>query len=110
MTHALPSTTLRYLTLLAIVAMAGCSGGDGAKPTRTQSSAARPSILLVTLDTTRADAMGPDARGVSTPSFNALAARGTQFTGAYATAPETLPSHSSMMTGLYYPHEDLHVL
>ena len=34
----------------------------------------RPSILFVTLDTTRADAAGPEAVGVSTPSFNALAA------------------------------------
>ncbi len=61
----------------------------------------RPSILLVTLDTTRADAIGPEARGVDTPAFNALAARGRRFRQAYATAPETLPSHSSMMTGLY---------
>jgi arylsulfatase A-like enzyme len=60
-----------------------------------------PSILLVTLDTTRADAIGPDARGLDTPGFNALVARGRRFRQAYATAPETLPSHSSMMTGLY---------
>ena len=58
--------------------------------------AQRPSILLVTLDTTRADAIGPD-----TPSFNALASRGTRFEYAYATVPQTLPSHASMMTGLY---------
>jgi choline-sulfatase len=63
--------------------------------------AAIPSILLVTLDTTRADAIGPDARGVETPAFNALAARGLRFTRAYSTAPETLPSHASMLTGLY---------
>jgi choline-sulfatase len=56
----------------------------------------RPSILLVTLDTTRADAIGP-----STPSINALAARGRSYTYAYATVPQTLPSHASMMTGLY---------
>ena len=62
---------------------------------------ARPSILLVTLDTTRADSIGPDARGVSTPAFNALAARGVRFRQAYATTPQTLPSHTSMMTGLY---------
>lgn len=54
------------------------------------------SILLVTLDTTRADAIGP-----ATPNFNALAARGRSFTQAYATVPQTLPSHCSMLTGLY---------
>ena len=102
------STTLRYLSLLALLAMGGCSGSDSPGATQTQSSATRPSILLVTLDTTRADAIGPDARGVSTPSFNALAARGARFTRAYATAPETLPSHSSMMTGLYPAGHGIH--
>jgi tetratricopeptide (TPR) repeat protein len=108
MNHILHPRSLRYLALLAVIAMAGCSGGDGANATRTESSAGRPSILLVTLDTTRADAMGPDAGGVSTPSFNALAARGTRFTRAYATAPETLPSHSSLMTGLYPAGHGIH--
>jgi tetratricopeptide (TPR) repeat protein len=56
----------------------------------------RASILLVTLDTTRADAIGND-----TPSINALARRGVVFTQAYATVPQTLPSHASMFTGLY---------
>ncbi len=63
--------------------------------------APRPSILLVTLDTTRFDSIGPDARNVQTPAFNALAARGSRFVQAYATAPQTLPSHTSMLTGLY---------
>jgi arylsulfatase A-like enzyme/thioredoxin-like negative regulator of GroEL len=60
-----------------------------------------PSILLITLDTTRADAVGPEAAGIQTPAFNALASRGLRFRQAYATVPETLPSHTSMMTGLY---------
>jgi len=55
-----------------------------------------PSILLITLDTTRADAIG-----AATPAFNALAARGMRFTQAYSTTPQTLPSHGSMLTGLY---------
>jgi arylsulfatase A-like enzyme/tetratricopeptide (TPR) repeat protein len=68
----------------------------------------RPSILLVTLDTTRAEAIGPDARGIDTPAFNALAARGLRFRQAYASAPETLPSHASMMTGLYPAGHGVH--
>ena len=71
-------------------------------------SAPRPSILLLTLDTTRADALGPDAVGVSTPAFNAIAARGRRFLQAYATVPETLPSHASMMTGLYPAGHGVH--
>lgn len=70
--------------------------------------AARPSILLVTLDTTRADAIGPEAKGIDTPAFNALAARGTRFRYAYATAPQTLPSHASMMTGFYPGGHGIH--
>ena len=66
------------------------------------------SILLVTLDTTRADAIGPEARDVQTPAFNALVKRGMRFTQAYATVPETLPSHASMMTGLYPAGHGIH--
>ncbi len=50
----------------------------------------------MTLDTTRADAIGAD-----TPSFNEIAKQGLRFTYAYATVPQTLPSHTSMLTGLY---------
>ena len=52
--------------------------------------------------------MGPEARGIETPAFNALARRGLRFRQAYATVPETLPSHSSMMTGLYPAGHGLH--
>lgn len=65
-------------------------------------------MLLITLDTTRADAIGPQASGVSTPGFNALVARGRWFRQAYSTVPETLPSHISMMTGLYPAGHGVH--
>jgi choline-sulfatase len=68
----------------------------------------RPSLLLVTLDTTRADAIGPGARGVDTPAFCALAARGRLYRQAYATVPETLPSHASILTGLYPAGHGVH--
>lgn len=64
---------------------------------------ARPNILVVTLDTTRFDAMG-----AHTPAFQALAARGLQFRWAYATVPQTLPSHASMFTGLYPAGHGVH--
>jgi choline-sulfatase len=94
------------LPIAVAAALAGCSNTspDRGAPL----PAARPSILLVTLDTTRADAIGPDARGIDTPAFNALAARGRRFRQAYATVPETLPSHSSMMTGLYPAGHGVH--
>jgi choline-sulfatase len=62
----------------------------------------------VTLDTTRADAIGPEARGIDTPAFDALAGRGRRFRQAYTTVPETLPSHSSMLTGLYPAGHGVH--
>ena len=52
--------------------------------------------------------MGPDAVGVQTPAFNAVAQRGLRFRQAYATVPQTLPSHSSMMTGLYPAAHGVH--
>ena len=91
---------VRICLLASLLAVSAC-GGAPSSGTPSTAPPARPSILLVTLDTTRADAIGPEARGVDTPAFNALAARGRRFRQAYATAPETLPSHTSMMTGLY---------
>ncbi len=74
--------------------LAACRGAEA--PVPPAAVAERPSILLVTLDTTRADAIGE-----ATPSFNALAARGRRFAFAYAAVPQTLPSHASILTGLY---------
>lgn len=88
------------LALAGVLLFGACGRAHEPASTSAPGSATRPSILLVTLDTTRADAIGPEARDVATPAFNALAARGRRFRHAYATAPETLPSHSSMMTGL----------
>ncbi|MDQ6801126.1 MAG: sulfatase-like hydrolase/transferase [Acidobacteriota bacterium] len=64
----------------------------------------RPSILLITLDTTRADAMRPDVA----PNFNALAARGLRFNQAYTPVPQTLAAHCSIMTGLYPAGHGVH--
>jgi choline-sulfatase len=89
--------------------VAACRGNSAPSSAGSPTAAApRPSILLVTLDTTRADVVGPDAIGVETPAFNALAARGLRFRRAYATVPETLPSHTSLMTGLYPAGHAIH--
>ncbi len=69
-----------------------------------------PDIVLVSLDTTRADALdddgglvhalGRDGLPPVTPTLTALAARGTRFEMALAHAPTTLSSHASVFTGL----------
>jgi len=62
----------------------------------------RPNILLITLDTTRADRIGCYGyQQALTPTLDALAAEGVLFERAYVTAPLTLPSHASLFTGLY---------
>jgi predicted AlkP superfamily pyrophosphatase or phosphodiesterase len=61
-------------------------------------------VVLITIDTLRADRVGAYGWAAArTPALDALAARGIRFTRAFATAPITLPSHASLLTGLYPP-------
>jgi arylsulfatase A-like enzyme/tetratricopeptide (TPR) repeat protein len=65
-------------------------------------AASSQNVLLITLDTTRADHLGcygyAEAR---TPYLDALAREGVRFDRAYAPVPLTLPSHVSLLSGLY---------
>jgi arylsulfatase A-like enzyme/Flp pilus assembly protein TadD len=65
-----------------------------------------PDILLVTIDTLRADALGfAGNRQAATPVLDRLAVQGRVFTGAHAHNVVTLPSHANILTGLYpYQH------
>jgi arylsulfatase A-like enzyme/Flp pilus assembly protein TadD len=58
-------------------------------------------ILLVTIDTLRADHLGYAGHDVETPNLDALSREGVNFTQAVSAAPLTLPSHSTILTGLY---------
>lgn len=66
--------------------------------------ASPPNLVLITLDTTRADHLGawgwPHAQ---TPHLDALAARGTRFARCDTAAPITLPSHATILSGLFPP-------
>jgi choline-sulfatase len=97
----------RVFTCAAVLLLWAC-GRDEAPVPSPAAAVPRPSILLVTLDTTRADAIGPEASGIETMAFNALATRGRRYRQAYATAPETLPSHASLLTGLYPGGHGIH--
>lgn len=72
------------------------------KPLRGSAASRRraggPPVLLISLDTLRADALGP-----STPALAAFAARAESWSPHYATASWTKPSHASLLTG--YPVE-----
>ncbi|HEV2856079.1 MAG TPA: sulfatase-like hydrolase/transferase [Thermoanaerobaculia bacterium] len=93
------------LALLALAA--GCQGRE----TSSTSSTVAPSregadVVLVTIDTLRADAVGFAGNPrVETPTLDRLAAAGKVFDGAHAHNVVTLPSHANILTGLYpYQH------
>src|SRR5262245_20640377 len=79
----------------------GCTPGDRLPSARPPS---RPNLVLVTLDTTRADRLGcyGDAQA-ETRRLDGLAREGALVERAIAPAPTTLPSHASLLTGLYPP-------
>jgi arylsulfatase A-like enzyme/Tfp pilus assembly protein PilF len=59
-------------------------------------------ILLITLDTTRADRIGSYGyERAETPNLDQLAFNGVRFANTYCQVPLTLPSHCSLMTGTY---------
>jgi arylsulfatase A-like enzyme/cytochrome c-type biogenesis protein CcmH/NrfG len=62
------------------------------------------SVLLITIDTLRADRLGFAGYGpAETPNLDRLAEEGIVFEGAIAAGPVTLPSHATILTGLYPP-------
>ena len=68
-------------------------------------AAAPPNLLLITIDTLRADHLGAYGRkDARTPNLDALAAKSVLFEQAICAAPLTLPSHTSLLTGRYPYH------
>lgn len=61
--------------------------------------AGAPNVLLVTLDTTRADHLGAYGHAIDTPAFDRIAKEGALFLDASAVAAVTGPSHASMLSG-----------
>lgn len=78
--------THRFRWILAgALVLSRCAPEDSRRPS---------SVVLVTIDTLRADHVG-----TGTPHLEALAREGALFTNAVAQSPLTLPSHSSILTG-----------
>jgi len=62
----------------------------------------KPNVLVVTIDTLRADHVGCYGyKQVKTPNIDSLCADGVVFRNAYTPVPITLPSHSVIFTGTY---------
>jgi arylsulfatase A-like enzyme len=103
------------IAFVALGAMGACdrsqggrSGASGSLPgvapaasEPTASSARARDVILITLDTFRADRLGCHGHeGGLTPNLDRIAAEGTRFAHAMAPMPCTAPSHASLFTGL----------
>ncbi len=101
---------------IAVLGVVGCQGGDspdddqassdvgGASGEAASTSIGGPdfNVLLVSVDTTRADYLGCYGHPLSkTPNIDRFASQGTRFAQCISSAPLTLPSHSTMLTGSY---------
>ncbi len=102
------------MTFLAALLLA-CSGPEAPQPPGSLQpiqapvsapvEAPRPPVVIITLDTTRADRIGCYGYELAeTPAIDALAARGTRFDRAYTPVPLTIPAHASLFTGLLPSH------
>ena len=88
-----PGVPYRLALALAAACLGGCAGGVADE---------RLDVVLITLDTTRADHLGCYGHdGIETPYIDALAASGTRYENAFTPVPITLPAHTSIFTGTY---------
>ena len=90
------------LSIAAFAILCSCNRKSAPPGEGAGAAASRPrNLLLVTIDTLRADRLGCYGYAqVETPNLDRLARRGALFENAVAQAPLTAPSHASMMTGL----------
>ncbi len=99
--------TRRLTPLLALLLTLGSACAREQADVRPE---VRPNVLLVTLDTSRADHFGAYGYELdTTPHFDRLAADGVKFTQAIAQASLTMVSHASFFTGQYPPGHGLRV-
>jgi arylsulfatase A-like enzyme/Flp pilus assembly protein TadD len=90
--------------LVLLILAATVAGACSKKPSPPVSRGVAKNVLLITIDTLRADHVGAYGyRRARTPRLDGLAARGARFDRAFAAAPITLVSHASLLTGLYPP-------
>jgi choline-sulfatase len=93
------SSIARWILLIAVF----CATSQLlAAPQRAAAARARPNIILITIDTLRADHVGCyGAANVKTPTMNSLAKDGILFEHAFSQVPLTWPSHAAVLTGTY---------
>jgi hypothetical protein len=101
--------------LAALTCLGGCSKENASGPETRCADVFRPNgwchgaaqgfnLLLITLDTTRADRIGCYGYDrAATPAIDALAHTGVRFADTVVSTPVTLPSHATILTGMYPP-------
>ena len=68
-----------------------------------------PNVILITIDTVRADHVGCYGyKDIRTPNIDAIAISGTRFERAYTPVPVTLPAHTAIFTGTYPMYSGMH--
>jgi arylsulfatase A-like enzyme/predicted Zn-dependent protease len=103
---------IKAFVALTALAGFGCSSApetpqQPAQPA--EPAARRPSVVLVTMDTTRADRIGCYGHEAAhTPNMDALAAQGWRFDKAYTPVPLTTPAHATILSGLYPTRHGIH--
>lgn len=97
-----PGSTLSRAAVLILILGASACGDESASRLAHTPDNRRPNIVLITLDTTRADHLGiyGGSSRVS-PHLDRLAAGGTVFTACDTASPLTLPAHATLLSGLY---------
>src|SRR5688572_23098623 len=104
LSHMTWPRTLLVVLVLPLAAVACGEGGSGSGEARAGArveGAAGASLVLLTLDTTRADRLGGyGGPAGATPNLDALARAGAVFERVYASAPTTLPAHATLFTGI----------
>ena len=92
------------ITVSASACGSATTPGSSGAPAEAVAREPRKNVLIVTFDTTRADALGAYGQErATTPNLDRFAERGALFENAYTSAPSTLPSHATIMTGLDVP-------
>src|SRR3954467_8881215 len=93
-----PSAMTRLLPALGALMLASCARSARQADLRPIPA---QNVLLITIDTLRADALGAYGGPAATPALDRLAAEGVRFDFAHAHAVTTLTSHASILTGSY---------
>jgi arylsulfatase A-like enzyme/Flp pilus assembly protein TadD len=93
--------------ILAAMLAVSCARAHSQRPDRVPRA---ENVLVVTIDTLRADRVGVyGSRAGATPHMDALGRRGVVFERAFTTAPLTLPAHASLFSGLLPMHSGVRV-